>query len=64
MSINKSLRASILEMKVGEQLTIPVEDYGHTTIRTYASELGFCMERKYRTKRNTKERTYTITRES
>lgn len=53
-----------MEMQVGEQLTIPVEDYGHTTIRTYASELGFCMERKYRTKRNKKERTYTIIRES
>lgn len=64
MSTNKSLRASILEMQVGEQLTISIQDYGYTTARTYASELGFCTGRKYRTRRNTKERTYTITRES
>lgn len=64
MQTNKSLRALILEMQVGEQLTIPLSDYGFTTIRSYASELGFCMERKYRTKRNKVERTYIITREA
>lgn len=64
MSTNKSLRALILEMGVGEQLTIPLSDYGYTTIRSYASELGFAEQRKYRTKRNRTERTYTITRES
>lgn len=64
MSTNKSLRASILGMGVGEQLTIPIADYSFTTIRSYASELGFCAERKYKTKRNRIERTYTITREA
>ena len=57
-----SLRAQIVKMQVGEQLTIPVSDYGFTTIRSYASELGFAYDRKYSTKRNRQERTYTITR--
>jgi TusA-related sulfurtransferase len=57
-----SLRAQIVKMQVGEQLTIPVTDYGYTTIRSYASDLGFAYKRKYSTKRNRQERTYTIVR--
>lgn len=57
-----SLRAQIVKMQVGEQLTIPVTDYGYTTIRSYASDLGFAYQRKYSTKRNRQERTYTIVR--
>lgn len=57
-----SLRAQIVNMKVGEQLTIPVTDYGYTTIRSYASDLGFAYGRKYSTKRNRQDRTYTIVR--
>ena len=57
-----SLRAQIVKMQVGEQLTIPVTDYGYTTIRSYASDLGFAYQREYSTKRNRQERTYTIVR--
>ena len=57
-----SLRAQIVKMRVGEQLTIPVAEYGYTTIRSYASDLGFAYNRKYSTKRNRQERTYTIVR--
>ena len=57
-----SLRARIVSMEVGEQLTIPVTDCGFTTIRSYACELGFAYNRKYSTKRNRQERTYTIVR--
>lgn len=57
-----SLRAQIVNMQVGEQLTIPVTDYGYTTIRSYASDLGFAYQREYSTKRNRQERTYTIVR--
>lgn len=57
-----SLRAQIVKLQVGEQLTIPVTDYGYTTIRSYASDLGFAYNRKYSTKRNRQERTYTIVR--
>ena len=62
MQTNKSLRASILDLAVNEEITIPLNLYGYTTIRSYASELGFATERKYKTKRNREERTYTITR--
>lgn len=58
-----SLRAQIVKMQVGEQLTIPVTDYGYTTIRSYASDLGFAYDRKYSAKRNRQDRTYTIVRE-
>jgi hypothetical protein len=57
-----SLRAQIVKMRVGEQLTIPVTEYGYTTIRSYASDLGFAYNRKYSTKRNRQDRTYTIVR--
>lgn len=57
-----SLRAQIVRMQVGEQLTIPVTDYGYTTIRSYASDLGFAYDRKYSAKRNRQDRTYTIER--
>lgn len=57
-----SLREQVLKMQVGEQLTIPVTEYGYTTIRSYASDLSFAYNRKYSTKRNREERTYTIVR--
>lgn len=49
-------------MAPGESMVIPVDDYGYTTVRSYATDLGFAYERKYRTHRNRAERTYTITR--
>lgn len=62
MSTNKSLRAQVLDLAVNEELTIPVTLYGYTTIRSYASELGFAANRKYKTSRNKEARTYTIIR--
>ena len=62
MSTNKSLRAQVLDLEINEELTIPVTLYGYTTIRSYASELGFAANRKYKTSRNKEARTYTITR--
>lgn len=49
-------------MKVGDVITIPVSEYGYTTIRGYASDLGFAANRKYSTRRNKEERTYSIIR--
>lgn len=64
MQTNKSLRASILDLGIGEELTIPISLYGYTTIRSYASDLGFAINGKFRTKRNKVDRTYTIIREA
>lgn len=49
-------------MEVGDTIVIPVQEYGYTTIRSYASDLGFALNRKYKTKRNKKDRTYSIVR--
>jgi len=57
-----SFRARVINMQRGESITIPVEQVGYTTIRGYASDLGFAYKRKYSTHRNREERTYTITR--
>lgn len=59
---NQSFRKRIINMQMGESITIPVEQVGYTTIRGYASDLGFAYKRKYSTHRNREERTYTITR--
>lgn len=64
MGTNKSFRARVLEMEVGEEITIPVTLYSYTTIRSYASDLGFAANRKYKTQRNKVERTYKIIREA
>lgn len=61
-TMNKSLRQRVTEMNVGDSMVVPVKDYGYTTIRSYASELGFALNRVYRTKRNREDRTYIITR--
>lgn len=58
----KSLRARILEMKVGEVLTVPVATHAYTTIRSYASDLGFATGHTYSTRRNREARTYAIIR--
>lgn len=62
MSRNKSLRSQVLGMAINETITIPLDAYGYTTIRSYASDLGFAYDRQYSTRRNREERTYTITR--
>ena len=59
---NISFRKRIINMEIGESITIPVAEVGYTTIRGYASDLGFAYLRKYTAHRNREERTYTITR--
>ena len=57
-----SFRSRVINMQRGQSITIPVTEVGYTTIRGYASDLGFAYNRKYSTRRNREERTYTITR--
>ena len=59
---SKSLRQRVLEMRVGDSITIPVVEHSYTTIRSYASDLGFATGRSYSTRRNREERTYSIIR--
>jgi hypothetical protein len=57
-----SFRQRVINLDRGESITISVEEVGYTTIRGYASDLGFAYNRRYSTHRNRAERTYTITR--
>ena len=57
-----SFRRRIIEMEIGDSFSIPVTEIGYTTIRGYASDLGFAYNRKYSTHRNREDRTYTIKR--
>lgn len=59
---NKSFRQRVIDLEVGEAITIPVDVIGFTTIRYYATDLGFAYGRKYTTHRNRIDRTYTIQR--
>lgn len=51
-------------MKVGEVITVPLSQYGYTTVRSYASDLSFATGRRYVSRRAKDIRAYTITRES
>ena len=57
-----SFRQRVINLDRGESITISVEEVGYTTIRGYASDLGFAYKRKYSTHRNREERSHTITR--
>jgi len=59
---NTSFRSRVINMEKGESITIPVTEIGYTTVRSYASDLGFAFNRRYSAHRNRAERTYTITR--
>lgn len=61
---NPSLRKRVIDLQVGDSITIPVDSVSDTTIRSYASDLGFLMQRKYSTRRDREARTYTITRQA
>jgi len=57
-----SFRQQVIDMEVGQELIVPVSEVGYTTIRSYASDLGFAFNRKYTTARDREARTYTIKR--
>lgn len=59
---NTSFRARVINMEKGESITVPISEVGYTTVRSYASDLGFAFNRRYSVHRSRAERTYTITR--
>lgn len=60
--VKTSLRQRVLSLGVGESISIPVQLHAYTTIRSYASDLGFATGRTYSTRRDREARIYTITR--
>lgn len=57
-----SFRQRVIGLKAGEDLKVPMEQKSYATVRSYASELGIQMGRKYTTKRDREARVYIITR--
>ena len=49
-------------MEVGDRLTLSADSVGETTVRSYASDLGWRLNRKYVARRDRQARTYTIER--
>lgn len=52
----------MIAMQPGDTLTVPLEKYAPTTVRSYVSDLNFLYMRKYHAERNRATRTYTIQR--
>lgn len=59
---NTSLRSRMAGMKKGEVLVIKAEDHPSTTIRNYASEIGFRMRRKITVSIDRDANTFTVKR--
>jgi hypothetical protein len=57
-----SFRQRVINMEVGETFTISADSVGETTVRAYASDLGWRLNRKYVAHRDRDARTYTIER--
>lgn len=64
MNKNISTWQRVKDLLEGESLVLTPGDPGFKNARTYASEIGFAMGRKYRVSRNREARTYTIIREA
>ena len=62
--MRKSLRQRVVDMAVGETITIPVADARYSTIRFYAYEVGLSENRRYSTHLDRATKTYIITRKS
>lgn len=49
-------------MQPGDRMTVSIDEYSPTTVYNYCSDLGFEMQRVYKTRRNRQERTMEIQR--
>lgn len=58
----QSFRQRVIDMEVGDVITISFDTLGETTLRAYACDLGFRLNRRYSTHRNREARTYSIKR--
>ena len=51
-------------MQPGDRMTVSIDEFSPTTVYNYCSDLGFELQRVYRTRRDRQARTMEITRES
>ena len=64
MEEKRSLQSRVKDMKPGERMVVSIDDFSPTTIYNYCSDLGFELQRVYRTRRDRQTRTMEIIRES
>ncbi len=57
-----SVRATLIEMSVGETLGLAFDAIAYSTVRHYATALGVELERTYSVHLNRDNRTYEVTR--
>ena len=57
-----SLKQILTAMEVGDFHVFPVEEQPERTLRNYASELSYALNRVYKVHRNRAERSATISR--
>ena len=62
METNKSLRARMCNLKKGEALVLKAEDHPSSTVRNYASEIGFRFRRKLSVSMDRENYTLTVKR--
>jgi len=59
-----SLQSRVKDMQPGDRMTVSIDEFSPTTVYNYCSDLGFELQRVYRTRRDRQARTMEITRES
>lgn len=58
----QSLRNRFLAMNLGDVIRICADCYGYTTVRTYATTLGFATSRTFKTHLDRDNREYVVRR--
>lgn len=64
MEEKRSLQSRVKDMQPGDRMTVSIDEFSPTTVYNYCSDLGFELQRVYRTRRDRQARTMEITRES
>lgn len=62
MEKTNNLRQQVIGLKKGAALVLSIDEHSISTIRNYASEMGFRLSRTYVTKTDRKARTITVKR--
>lgn len=60
--MENSIRSRVVNLQIGESLTIQADEIRPATLRGYACDLGFALERVFTTHIDRKNRQYTISR--
>ena len=62
MSNTPSLRQQMLALGKGQEMAVSIDDHSPSTVRNYASELGFRLRRIYTCRANREDYTIVVKR--